>query len=123
MRFMLITLMLYLSAQGYAYAADKSGNYAIWGKGNKSCFHYLKDRDAGKDTAYKNYIMGYLTAYNAMMPETYSISKNMKLDEIMTWMDDYCDLKQMSGLELSLIEFIATHYENRNRVPPGGVGR
>ena len=123
MRVIFAAIVLCLSVQGQAYAADKSGNYAIWGKGMKSCYHYLKDRDADKDTSYKNYIMGYLTAYNAMTPETYSISKNMKLDEIMTWMDDYCDSQKMSGLELSLIEFIITHYENRSRVPPGGAGR
>ena len=123
MKFVIITLMLCLSVQGQVHAADKSGNYAIWGKGGKSCFHYLKDRTANKDEPYKNYIMGYLTAYNAMTPETYSISRNMDLDEIMAWLDDYCDLKQMHGLEQSLIVFISTHYEKRHRTPPGGVGR
>ena len=106
-----------------ALAADKSGNYAIWGKGQKSCFRYMKDRSAGKDDAYKSFIMGYLTAYNAMTPETYSISRDMKLDEIMTWVDDYCDLKQMHGIESSLLEFIASQYEKRYRDPPGRAGR
>ncbi len=104
-------------------AADKSGNYAIWGKGQKSCYRYMKDRSTGTDEAYKSFIMGYLTAYNAMTPQTYSISRDMKLDEIMAWLDNYCDLKQMHGIESSLLEFITSHYENRYRDPPGRTGR
>ena len=67
--------------------------------------------------------MGYLTAYNAVTPETYSISRDMNLDEIMVWVDDYCDSNQMHSLEQSMIEFIASHYEQRYRTPPGRRGR
>lgn len=123
MRIMIVALIICLSVQGQSHAADKSGNYAIWGKGQKSCYRYLKDRSATAGEAYKDYIMGYLTAYNAMTPETFSISRNMNLDEIMTWLDDYCDLNQMHGLEQSLIEFVSTHYEKRYRAPPGRTGR
>ena len=104
-------------------AADKSGNYAIWGNGQKSCFRYSQDRSAAQDAPYKSYIMGYLTAYNAITPETYSISRNMNLDDIMAWLDDYCDAKQMHGVEQSLLEFINSHYEQRYRKPPGSPGR
>ncbi len=121
MRIIAGVLIIGLSLQ--AQAADKSGNYAIWGKGQKSCFRYLQDRSAAEDEPYKNYIMGYLTAYNAITPETYSISRNMKLDEIMTWLDDYCDSKQMHGIEQSMLEFIGSHYEKRYRRPPGRTGR
>ena len=31
-----------------ALAMDQSGNYAIWGKGQKSCFRYLKERPGAK---------------------------------------------------------------------------
>ena len=121
MRIIVGVLLFVLSLN--ALAADKSGNYAIWGKGQKSCYRYTKDRSAGTDEPYKNFIMGYLTAYNAMTPETYSISRDMKLDEIMTWLDDYCELKQMHGIESSLLEFITSQYEKRYRDPPGRIGR
>ena len=123
MKIIIAVLIIYLSMQGYTHAADRSGNYAIWGKGNKSCFNYLKDRDAEKDKAYKNYVMGYLTAYNTMTPETYNISGNLRLDDIMAWLDDYCDAKQVHGLEQSLIEFISKHHEKRLRTLPGRIGR
>lgn len=104
-------------------AADKTGNYAIWGLGQKSCFRYLKDRAAAEDGPYKSYIMGYLTAYNAVTPETYSISRDMNLDEIMIWLDDYCDTNQMHGMESSMLEFIVSHHEKRFRTPPSSIGR
>ena len=116
MRIIITILIIGLSWQ--ARAADQSGNYAIWGKGQKSCFRYLKERSEGKDQAYKEYVMGYLTAYNAVAPETYSISRDMNLDQIMTWLDDYCDSNQVNGLEQSLLEFISNHHEHRYRTPP-----
>ena len=121
MKTILGVFLLGLSLQ--IQAADKTGNYAIWGLGQKSCFRYLKDRSAAEDGPYKSYIMGYLTAFNAVTPETYSISRDMNLDEIMTWLDDYCDVNQMHGMESSMLEFINTHYEKRFRTPPSSIGR
>ena len=121
MRIFVCVLIIALSLQ--AQAADPEGNYAIWGKGQKSCFRYMKDRSAGEDEAYKYFIMGYLTAFNAITPETYSISGSMTLDQIMTWLDDYCKPNQMSGIERSLIEFIDSQYTTRYRNPPGSQGR
>ena len=121
MRIIITILIIGLSLQ--VWAMDQSGNYAIWGKGRLSCFRYLKERSAGEDRAYKEYLMGYLTAYNAMSPETYSISRDMNLDEILSWLDNYCDSNAMHSLEQSLLEFIASHYEQRFQTPPGRRGR
>lgn len=121
MRIIISILIIGLSLQ--VPAADQTGNYAIWGKGQKSCFRYLKERSEDKDQAYREYFMGYLTAYNAVTPETYSISRDMNLEQIMAWLDDYCDTNQVNGLEQSLLEFINNHYESRYRTPPGRRGR
>lgn len=104
-------------------AADTGGNYAIWGQGQKSCYRYLDARTADEDGAYRNFIMGYLTAYNAVTPETYSISRDMNLNDVLLWLDDYCDAKQMHGLEQSLLEFIHSHYETRYKTSPSRRGR
>ena len=121
MKTVITILTIVLSLQ--AWAVDKSGNYAIWGKGHKSCFRYLKERSAGEDQDYRVYLMGYLTAYNAVTPETYSISRDMNLDEILSWVDNYCDSNGMHSLEQSLMEFIISHYEQRFETPPGRRGR
>ena len=121
MRIIVTMLIIGLSLQ--ARAVDQAGNYAIWGKGQKSCFRYLKERAASEDREYRQYLMGYLTAYNAVTPETYSISRDMNLDDILAWLDDYCDSNQMHSLEQSLMEFIVDHYEQRFQAPPGRRGR
>ena len=121
MKSMLGVLILGLSLQ--IQAADRLGNYAIWGPGQKSCYRYLKERTAAEDAPYKSYVMGYLTAYNAVTPETYSISRDMNLDEILVWLDDYCDVNQMGGIEAAMLEFISAHHEKRFRTPPSAIGR
>ena len=120
MRLSITLLIVGACLTGAVQAADGAGNYAIWGKGRKSCFRYLQDREQVQDASYKDHIMGYLTAYNAMAPETYSITGNMKLDEVMTWMDDYCDAKKMQSIDHALLEFIESKYTSRQRALPGG---
>ena len=90
------------------------------GKGQKSCFRYLKERAGGMDQAYREYVMGYLTAYNAVAPETYSISRDMNLDQIMTWLDDYCDANQVTGLEQSCSSSSTTTMNSVTGCRPAG---
>ena len=104
-------------------AADSKGNYAIWGLGKKSCHSYNLARAEVTDEKFKDYTMGYLTAYNHITPETYSISRDMDLDEVLTWMDDQCQLKPVISYEEALVTFIIEHYENRMKFTPGGFGR
>jgi len=105
------------------FTADANGNHAIWGRGNKSCYSYINDRKSENFTAYKHYIMGYLTAYNAFTPNTYRMSGNMNLNEILVWFDDYCELKAMSAFELALSDFIIEHYDRRMKSSSSGIGR
>ena len=57
-------------------AVDSNGHYAIWGKGNKSCHSYNISKNTDEEQRFKDYIMGYLTAFNVQMPETYRITMN-----------------------------------------------
>ena len=101
-----------------AVAKDKNGNYAIWGMGRKTCYSYSKAREAGDYAPYKDYLMGYFTAYNVMTEDTYLISGNMDLNEILEWMDDYCELKQMNSFDLVLSDFIIENHEKRLKTAP-----
>lgn len=104
-------------------AADSKGNYAIWGAGNNSCHKYNLTRATGEDSAYRDYVMGYLTAYNHQADETYSISRDMNLTEIMGWLDEECELKPVIAFEEALVNFLIDHYKDRMKFPPGGFGR
>jgi len=104
-------------------AADKNGDFAIWGKGNKSCHSYNISRDTDEEQRFKDYIMGYLTAFNVQMPETYRVSGSMNLDEILTWLDDYCQLKPVLAFEQSLADFIVENYDKRMKRSPSKFRR
>ncbi len=98
-------------------AADPEGNYAIWGEGSSSCFKYSKARAAEKDDNYKAYLRGYLTSYNTISDDTYSISGKMNLTEMMGWLDNYCDEKAIDSIDRA-IQMLITEVENdRYRTP------
>ena len=104
-------------------AVDSNGNYAIWGPGNKSCHRYNLARANDDVESYQNYIMGFLTAYNHQAENTYSISSRMNLEEVMTELDEECELKPIISFDEALINFILQHHEGRMKTAPGSIGR
>ena len=104
-------------------AADNKGHFAIWGKGNKSCHNYNISRNTDEEQGYKDYIMGYLTAFNVQMPETYRVAGHMNLNEILVWLDDYCQLKPILAFEQSLADFITENYDKRMKKSPAKFQR
>ncbi|MCG8325850.1 MAG: hypothetical protein MI673_10050 [Thiotrichales bacterium] len=106
-----------------SHAIDESGNYAVWGVGKKSCFHYNKARENDAHDNYTSYIKGFITAINITEPDTYSISGSIPFNKILEWIDDTCELKQTHSLEQTLLQFVEEHYESRSRRARRGVGR
>ena len=104
-------------------AADSNGNFAIWGKGAKSCHSYNISRGTEEEQGYKDYIMGYLTALNVQLPDTYRVSGEMNLNDIMAWLDDYCGLKPILPFEQSLTDFIKDNYDKRMKKSPSKYRR
>ena len=98
-KFLLAVLILTTTP---AHAADKKGNYAVWGIGQKSCFSYTKARTANQYEDYKAYLMGYLTAYNTETKETYSVTGTNKLEAVLGWMDDHCRTAGVESFEHAL---------------------
>ena len=96
-----------------AQATDEKGSYAIWGVGQKSCFSYNKTRNSGDDSAYRNYLMGYLTAYNMQTEDTYRISGSMDMLAILNWIDSYCEQKPVHGFDQAVIEYLVEQYPRR----------
>ncbi len=99
-------------------AADRNGHFAIWGKGNKSCHSYNISRNTPEKQRFKDYIMGYLTAFNVQMPDTYRVAGHMNLEEILVWLDDFCELKPILSFEQSLADFIIEKYDKRMKKSP-----
>ena len=144
MKYLLSTFVL-LFISNNAMTIDKSGNYAVWGIGMKSCFtfnsitvNYLnqdetsqekdedwisklkfweKKEDKTDETEnfdkYRNYIKGYITAYNIFTEDTYSITGVMKEKDVIVWLNDYCKENPMSSLETALTNFTFEVYDKR----------
>lgn len=106
-----------------AAAADKDGNYAVWGVGAKSCYHYIQANGRGEGEVFRNFVTGYLTAFDAITEDTYSISAGKDLDQVMGWITEYCTTKQIHSFEQALAEFTVEQHPQRSRRPPGRFGR
>ena len=98
----------------HAWANDADGNHAVWGIGQKSCIAYQENRDdPEQNIKYENFLMGFLTATNILMENTYSISGTLNLTEIMNWIGDYCEEQPMSSFEAAISSFSASNYKER----------
>lgn len=114
--FILISLPISIHIHD-ATAADKDGNYAVWGEGGLSCFQFSKARAAEKDDQLKAYVRGYLTSYNTVSADTYSISGPMKMPEMMEWLDNYCDEKAIDSFDRAIQMLITDIENNRYKTP------
>ena len=110
MRNLIIILLACASLQ--AQARDKNGNFAIWGPGDKSCFSYNSARKADSYAPYRYYIMGYLTAYNSLTPDTYRISGVDGFPEVLQWLDDYCAKQPVHSFEQALNDYVVDHHDH-----------
>lgn len=120
-------VLLLLSALGAsvmrpATAADAAGNYAIWGPGGRSCHQYTSTQGKVDEAAsFKNYLMGYLTAYDALAPDTYSAVGDLSLEKSLAWLTDYCSENKMDSFERAIGQFVTVRHEQRLRTPPGAA--
>ncbi|MGE0858510.1 MAG: hypothetical protein AB7I01_15795 [Gammaproteobacteria bacterium] len=105
-----------------AVAADAAGNYAIWGAGGRSC-HQFDVADPAQAAAFRDFLMGYLTAFNTLAPETYDALGGESLETAVQWLHDYCDQHQMDSFERALGQLLLARHDARSRVPPGSGRR
>ncbi len=123
MKYLCSILFLLSLAPIQSQAQDSNGNFAIWGMGHKSCHSYNISRDTDEEQRYKDYLMGFFTAFNIQMPDTYRIAGDMNLEEILVWLDDYCELKPVLAFEQSLADFITENYDQRMKSSPSRFRR
>jgi hypothetical protein len=78
--------------------ADNDGNYkAITVRDAMgSCGAYLNARDRGHNLKYDQinvytaWMLGYLTAYNRLTPDTYDITGGENVNALMLWLENHC---------------------------------
>ena len=104
-----------LALSTISYAADKNGNYAIWGSGARSCAAFLTHAGTDKEQSFRDYTKGYLTAFNALVEDTFSISNRDTLEDIFEFLQDHCELKKIDSFDAALIEYTASKFESRKK--------
>lgn len=113
-----VLLTLSISIPTYtSQAADAEGNYAIWGEGSLSCHQFTKSRAAKTEDHLKAYLRGYLTAYNTLTADTYSITGKMNMPQALSWLDEYCDEKSIDSFDRAIQMLLTDVAEQRYRTP------
>ena len=80
-------------------AADDTGQYLVMGLGNSSCDAFLSE-DALGAAYYMSWLAGYLTTYNQLQKDTYSIIGESKdVQQIESWLRDYCTVNGAETFE------------------------
>jgi len=75
-----------------AMARDFEGGYAVYGAGAQSCANYLKSMKSGQQQDYFiDWTIGYLTAFNVIMPNTYHILGESDFAESQGWLQRHCN--------------------------------
>lgn len=87
----LFSTFLFLIVFSSSVAADDTANqYLTMGLGNLSCNSFLSEDDDGA-AYYLSWLAGYMTAYNYLQDDTYSILGETKtIEQIESWLRDYC---------------------------------
>jgi hypothetical protein len=81
------------------HAADQTGQYLVMGLGNSSCNSFLNEDEKGA-AYYLSWLAGYMTTYNHLTEDTYSVLGESKSAlELETWLRDYCALNGAETFE------------------------
>jgi len=92
MKSIMLTGLLLFTFNLQVMARDFEGGYAVYGAGGESCKVYLKSMQSGQRQDYFiDYTIGYLTAFNVIMPNTYNILGESGFDETQGWLQRHCN--------------------------------
>lgn len=84
-------------------AIDAEGNYAVWGIGQASCHQFGKAHAADDGlAAYKAYLAGYLTAYNALVKDVYQVTGTHSAKDNLTAIAAHCAKNPMDSFERAI---------------------
>lgn len=113
----LLFLALGMALATPVLAVDDHGTYWIYGVGRQNCSTFLEARKAGgmEEVSYKNWIMGYLTALNYTLPQTYDILGESDIHGALAWLDRHCAKQPTDTLYMAMPNLIAVMYPQRSQ--------
>lgn len=90
-RVMILSLLLGLNATT-VQARDFEDGYAAYAAGAESCKRYLDAVNKGgvEHDYFINWLIGYLSAFNVIMPNTYDILGDTEFSVSQNWLNAHC---------------------------------
>ena len=88
----ILCLLLWTFSQ-LTLARDFEGGYAVYGAGAESCKKYVGAmKKGGKEQDYfTDWSIGYLTAFNVIMPNTYNVLGETEFSSAQRWLRRRCE--------------------------------
>lgn len=115
-------LTISLACPLIANAADKQGNYAVWGTGGRSCHSFNEAVKSNASDEYRFYAMGYFTAYHTFVEDTYRLGADLDWQGIQGLVANYCERVPMDSFERALKLTAEELAPKRQRRPPANRG-
>ena len=114
MRTLLLILALSLfSVSGYA--KDMNDRFATLGLGSENCSHfsqyYVQGTNGYHD--YNNFILGYLTAFNLIVPSTFNIIGTRSYADAIEWLQNHCRSNPSDNFTNAIAKMTQAFYDTR----------
>ena len=118
-----LLLLVLLLTSTVVWGEDNDGFYLVVTK--ISCGQYINERQNTQGGPYhrtKWFVMGYLTAYNRLVPETNSILGNTDVEGVMLWLENYCKTHSLKTISTGLVQLTIELYPNRHKTKKDAGG-
>jgi len=88
----LLLVTVFLLPQTFVQARDFENGYAVYAAGSESCSQYLaaEQQGGGEYDYYINWLIGYFSAFNVIMPNTYDILGESEFSMVQNWLKAHC---------------------------------
>ena len=101
-----------------AAALDDDGEANIYGPGAGPCSAYVAARKGGSAQTFEQWLDGYLSAVNLVLPDTYDILGDKKRETAVAWLDVYCTQNPDDAFGFAANRLAAYLYPNRLAAKP-----
>ncbi|NOR51462.1 MAG: hypothetical protein GQ470_02480 [Gammaproteobacteria bacterium] len=105
-------------------AKDLNQNYVTFGKGSESCRAYTEARveDRREMDRFRQFVYGYLTAFNLVIPKNFNILGDRILVDAFEWLDAHCAKRPDENMTNALAALTLAYYKERNSLKKDEVG-
>ncbi|MCW8956800.1 MAG: hypothetical protein OQL09_07955 [Gammaproteobacteria bacterium] len=88
----LLLIAILLVPNTLLQARDFENGYAVYAAGSETCSQYLAaEQQGGVEYDYFiNWLIGYFSAFNVIMPNTYDILGENEFSMVQNWLNDHC---------------------------------